>query len=104
MPGAAEYAVVVEDVDAADKPATWPERGIMWVVYRIPKSAAGLPAGMRQGTIISGTLKGTTQGITSFYSPGGGGGLAYSMATAEYSSRGGCVPNPVEKENGVTSC
>ncbi|HEY9446795.1 MAG TPA: YbhB/YbcL family Raf kinase inhibitor-like protein [Burkholderiales bacterium] len=55
--GTKSYALIVDDPDAPDPKApkmTW----VHWVVYNIPPSVAGLPAGVHTATLPPGTHEG----------------------------------------------
>ena len=60
-PGTASFAVIMDDPDAAG--GTW----VHWVIFDIPGSATGLPAGMpKAGSLPDGSRQGACWGVTSF--------------------------------------
>ena len=59
VPGAASYAILVEDPDGSAKPV------VHWVAWNIPAGTTRLPAGLQERDRLSGgTLEGIMQGAT----------------------------------------
>ncbi len=59
VPGAASYAIIVEDPDGAAKPV------IHWVAWNVPAGTTRLPAGLQERDRLSGgPLEGVMQGAT----------------------------------------
>lgn len=66
VPGAAAYAIVMEDPDAAD-----PKPVVHWVAWNIPAGTLSLPTGLQERDRLSGgPLTGIMQGMTSHGSVG----------------------------------
>ena len=60
VPGAASYAIVMEDPDGSAKPV------VHWVAWNIPAGTTALPAGLNEGDrLTGGPLEGMMQGATS---------------------------------------
>jgi Raf kinase inhibitor-like YbhB/YbcL family protein len=60
VPGAVSYAIVVEDPDAAARPA------VHWVAWNLPAATNRLPAGLQErDRLTGGPLEGVMQGATS---------------------------------------
>ncbi|QNE32943.1 YbhB/YbcL family Raf kinase inhibitor-like protein [Sphingomonas sp. NBWT7] len=60
VPGAASYAIVVEDPDGSAKPV------IHWVAWNLPATTTSLPAGLQERDRLNGgALEGVMQGATS---------------------------------------
>jgi Raf kinase inhibitor-like YbhB/YbcL family protein len=59
VPGAASYAIIVEDPDGSDKPV------VHWVAWNVPGGTTRLPAGLQERDRLSGgPLEGIVQGAT----------------------------------------
>lgn len=60
VPGAASYAIVMEDPDGSAKPV------VHWVAWNIPAGTTALPAGLNErDRLTGGPLEGMMQGVTS---------------------------------------